>query len=76
MTDNKSQNSGEGRTLRNIRERVFKTIQIGYTADTVSKIFDIVIAGAILINLFLVFLKPLIYLLHIFRFLILSNLLR
>ena len=55
MTDNKSQNSGEGRTLRNIRERVFKTIQIGYTADTVSKIFDIVIAGAILINLFLVF---------------------
>ena len=41
--------------FHDIRERVFKTIQIGYTADLFSRLFDILITASILINLFLVF---------------------
>lgn len=55
MTDKDLQNKGKDKSFHNIRERVFRIIQIGYTADAVSKTFDIVIAVAILINLFLVF---------------------
>ena len=35
------------------KKRVFEIIQIGYTGDFVSKLFDAVITGAILINLFI-----------------------
>lgn len=55
MTDKGLNNKKEDDSFLNLRKRVFKTIQIGYTADMTSKIFDIIIAVAILINLFLVF---------------------
>ena len=55
MTDKDLNNKKEEDSLLNIRKRVFKIIQIGYTADAASKIFDIIITVAILINLFLVF---------------------
>lgn len=55
MTDRLDNKSGAGSGLNKIRERVFKIIRIGYTEDAISRTFDIIIAGAILINLFLVF---------------------
>ena len=47
LNDNKYDNS--------VRGTIFRIIRIGYTGDMPSRMFDIVIAAAILLNLFIIF---------------------
>ena len=47
LNDNKQDTS--------VRGKIYRIIRIGYTGDVPSRIFDIVIAAAILINLFIIF---------------------
>lgn len=42
-------------TDKNIRRRIYRIIRIGYVGDIPSRLFDIVIAAAILLNLFIIF---------------------
>ncbi len=48
MTDTAAKDS-------NIRKHIFRIIRIGYVGDVPSRVFDIVIAASILINLFIIF---------------------
>ncbi len=52
LTDNKRGSKG-----RSIRSDIYRVIRIGYTGDVPSRIFDIVIAAAILLNLIIIFLE-------------------
>ena len=38
-----------------LRQKIYRIIKIGYTGDVPSRLFDIVIAAAILLNLFIIF---------------------
>ena len=38
-----------------MRKKIFRIIRIGYTGDVPSRVFDIVIAVSILLNLFIIF---------------------
>lgn len=42
-------------TEKNLRQRIYRIIRIGYVGDVPSRLFDIVIAVAILLNLFIIF---------------------
>ena len=52
LTDNAK---GSKEKQRSIRGDIYRVIQIGYTGDVPSRLFDIVIAVAILLNLFIIF---------------------
>ena len=40
---------------KSVRQTIYRIIRIGYTGDVPSRVFDIVIAAAILLNLFIIF---------------------
>ena len=41
--------------LNKIKRTIHRIIEIGYTGDMPSRVFDVVIAAAILVNLFIIF---------------------